>query len=113
MFWPFPLYRLYQTSWMIDEIFRKFIESDDVILTTCGEYMITLKSELHGTLEFWNANKPYAWASRGTYTTPLGKMVSWNKDMPSRWTLRQLNEKLKELPYDKPEMEPTQNETGN
>jgi hypothetical protein len=90
-FWPFPLIRNYMTDDALSVLFEQFAADPSLEVLSEEAYRIKLRGRL-GVLEFWNANRWYAWASNGTFH-PVGKTdnhMIWADVMPSRWAVRRM-----------------------
>jgi hypothetical protein len=90
-FWPLPLIRNGATNPELDAIFRAYLAQDDLELVSVGEYRAAVKCRL-GTMEFWCANRLYAYAQEGTVQNNTGKQFRWSgQGLPSRWACRQMD----------------------
>jgi hypothetical protein len=90
-FWPFPLIRNYMTDEALSVLFEQFANDPSLEVMADSGYRLKLRGRL-GVLEFWNANRWYAWASEGTFH-PVGKAddhMIWHGVMPSRWAVRRM-----------------------
>ena len=99
-FWPFPMHRLYPTSKPLTQVFLAFAEAADLVLheprPLVDSHFHTVSCAL-GELRFWSANEYYAWASEGALnrTTFLEDDArSWKDEMPSRWAVKQMRERI-------------------
>lgn len=91
--WPFPLIRSYHTSRGLTALFERFAEAPDMVVKEQGAVWLRLECS-YGTLEIWNANKWYAWASQGKYVAPSGVAIRWEDELPSRWAVRRMRQAL-------------------
>jgi hypothetical protein len=73
--------RLHRQSNLISAIFEEVLQSEwkEIKITRFHVIIITVDGAV---LNFWNSNKYYAWADRGTYTKNE-KETSWEEEMPS------------------------------
>lgn len=92
-FWPFPLFRNYSTSQELTQLFFALAAQDDLSVSKPDFYTLKVSTGI-GTVEFWDANKYYAWADRGTLTTTGGRTVSWQDEMPSRAAARAMRKAI-------------------
>jgi predicted dehydrogenase len=88
--WPFPLITLYRKSAGLTALFIEFAADTDLKVDARDEHWVTVIGR-RGALRLWNANKYYAWASKGVFTPAGGgPQVSWDNEMASRWAVRQM-----------------------
>lgn len=93
--YPFPISRNHHTNRDLTKVFELFLEGFEVVNR---EYNRTTIKSAHGKLCFWSENYPYAYASDGVYTSPTNHTISWDSEMPSRWAVKQMQERLAETP---------------
>lgn len=93
MIWPFPLYRNCETEPWVSALIEQIAGADVFSVLFDGEHWMLIETE-HGTLELWNANRWYAWASQGCFTDNDGNSLVWKEKMPSRWAARKLRRRI-------------------
>lgn len=91
--WPFPLLRNYQTSDALTELFFAFAARDDLKVAKPDAHYMTLTCSM-GRLTFWDANRWYAWASEGVFSTDGGGDQRWSGEMPSRAAVRAMRQAI-------------------
>lgn len=95
MFWPFPILRNYSSNADLSAVFRAFAFSEDLEITHHDRHKLEMRCS-HGRLNFWNENKPYAWASRGIFTPSNGAgRFTWSNEMPDRWSSLMMSLRVK------------------
>ena len=93
MFWPLPLYRCHPANQELTKLFVAFATSEDFEVTHTSTHKVEVCCE-HGRLNFWNANFPYAWASRGIFTPDNGERTTWDDEMPGRWAVVLMSQRI-------------------
>ena len=92
-FWPFPLLRNHSTSTDVDQLFWAFSCADDFQVISRGMHRTKIRCSI-GTMEFWSANKFYAYASEGNALSASGRIFQWAGCMPSRAAVRALYKRI-------------------
>lgn len=93
MLWPFPIVRAYRTSAALTKLAMSFADSEYFTVTGQKPYWVEVRCE-HGAMKIWDANKFYAWGSKGMFAPVGGKPMHWEYEMPGRWAVQQLNDRI-------------------
>lgn len=98
--WPFPLARNYPTNGALTDVFLAFAAAPDLVLHEPDAmrdiYYHKVSCSL-GELRLWSGGEWYAWACRGTFTQQGFAPIEWDDEMPSRWAVKQMRERLEAL----------------
>lgn len=86
-FWPFPLLRNYPADPSITKVFDAFSASKKLRVLSIDAYRATVTCEI-GELQFWCANKYYAYGSEGRFEAKDGVIFEWSGGMPGRASVR-------------------------
>ncbi|WP_391560680.1 hypothetical protein [Robertmurraya sp.] len=92
MFYYFttPWLRNYETNKGLDIAIQECLGSGIESVSCSDTYNTTVKFNNGYTIQFWTANRMYAYASQGFVLKPDGTKTYWANQMPSRWTNRKL-----------------------
>lgn len=94
-FWPFPVIRIRPTDDALSRLFIDFSQAPDLEILPLSPYRSKATCSI-GSLEFWDSNRWYGWASDGAFTSPNGRRQEWKQFMPSRYAARKFAKVLKE-----------------
>lgn len=92
-FWPIPPFRVHETEKRITDLFLMFSDTDDLKIIKEEPHHVTIRCK-HGTMRFWDANHYYGWASDGEFSGTDGTSARWNRQMPSRYAVREMRKAL-------------------
>lgn len=82
----------YEVSTIVNAIVEDVLSQEWVDFKVT-QYHVTIKTKSGKVFEFWNANKYYAWVSRGSYQTGE-KQYSWSDERPSTRLLLSLKGRI-------------------
>lgn len=92
----------YQVSENLDEAFKKIISEHKLIkIEYSRNFFIRLFFDGGIEIETWNANKYYAWLSRGYIEKDGNTILSWDGERPKRRTMNKLIKAIKKYTQEK------------
>lgn len=91
--WIFPMVRICKTNKDLTKIFLMFVDCEEFSVSHVGSHHITVNSSF-GELSFWTQNRFYAFASEGEFTDKNGKKKIWKHEMPSRYAVKRMAQKI-------------------
>lgn len=84
-----PWIRNYPTNKGLNIAVKECLSSG-VQSVTLNDYYTRAEFKNGYVIQFWTANRMYAYASQGWVVKPDGTKTFWKDEMPSRWTNRTL-----------------------
>ena len=90
---------IYPKSKLLDSTLKTILQNYNIVSVNANSYEITIVFEnKENTVEFqgWNANKWYAWLSRGYIRVNDKELYRWDSERPFRKTMNLLLQKILE-----------------